>query len=73
MREAWKNASRSDKVVGLGGPIVGLVALVAGLATSEMTTAVFGAVAVATGLLFAIPFVRAGGRPAERERHPDDR
>ena len=73
MREAWNNASRSDKVVGVGGPLVGLLALIAGLATSELTTAVFGAVALATGLLFAIPFVRAGGRPPERERDPDGR
>jgi len=73
MREAWKNASRSDKVVGLGGPVIGLLALVAGLATSEMTTAVFGAVALATGLLFAVPFVRSGGRPPERESDPDGR
>ena len=67
MREAWKNASRSDKVVGLGGPIVGLLALVAGLATSDLATALFGAVALAAGLAFAIPFVRAGGKPGQRE------
>ena len=68
MREAWRNATRSDKVVGLGGPVIGLLALIAGLATSDLATALFGAVALATGLAFAIPFVRAGGKPPERER-----
>jgi hypothetical protein len=67
MREAWKNASRSDKVVGLGGPVVGVLALAAGLATSDLATALFGGVALATGLAFAIPFVRSGGRPPERD------
>jgi hypothetical protein len=68
MREAWRNASRSDKLVGLGGPVIGVLAMVAGLASSDVTTAVFGAVAVAAGLAFAIPFVRSGGRPGERDR-----
>ena len=68
MREAWRNASRSDKVVGLGGPVIGVHALVAGLATSDLATALFGAVALATGLAFAIPFVRSGGKPPERDR-----
>ena len=67
MRAAWTNASRSDKLVGLGGPVVGVLAIVAGLATSDVTTAVFGAVALACGLAFAIPFVRAGGKPGERD------
>ena len=68
MRDAWANASWSDKLVGLGGPVVGLLALIAGLATSDLTTAVFGGVALATGLAFAIPLVRAGGRTPERDR-----
>ena len=68
MRAAWATASWSDKLVGLGGPVVGLLALVAGLATSDLTTAVFGAVALATGLAFAIPLVRSGGRAPDRER-----
>jgi hypothetical protein len=72
MREAWRTASRSDKVVGLGGPVVGLLALVAGLSSSDLTTALFGAVALGTGLLFAIPFVRAGGRPREPGDDPRD-
>ena len=67
MREAWRNASRSDKVVGLGGPVVGVLAIVAGISTSDLATSVFGAVALAAGLAFVIPFVRAGGRPDERE------
>ena len=67
MRQAWRNASRSDKVVGLGGPVVGVLAIVAGISTSDLATAVFGAVALAAGLAFAVPFVRAGGGPGERE------
>lgn len=67
MREAWRNASRSDKVVGLGGPVVGTLAIVAGLSTSDLATAVFGAVALVAGLAFLIPFVRAGGKPGEPE------
>ena len=68
MRDAWANASWSDKLVGLGGPVIGLLALVAGLATSDLTTAVFGGVALATGLAFAVPLVRSGGRGAGPER-----
>jgi hypothetical protein len=67
MRDAWSNASRSDKLVGLGGPVIGLLALIAGLASSDLATALFGAVALATGLAFAIPLVRAGGKPPDRE------
>jgi hypothetical protein len=52
-------------VVGIGGPLVGLLALVAGVATSDVATALFGAVALGFGLAFAIPFVRAGGRPPD--------
>ena len=67
MREAWKNASRSDKVVGLGGPIVGTMAIIAGISTSDLATAMFGAVALAAGLAFGIPLVRAGGKPHDPE------
>lgn len=67
MREAWNNASRSDKLVGVGGPVVGTLAMIAGIASSDLVTALFGAVALTCGLAFVIPFVRAGGRPGERE------
>jgi hypothetical protein len=70
MREAWRNASRSDKIVGIGGPVVGLLALVAGVSTSDLATALFGAVALGFGLAFAIPFVRHGGRPPGRDEGP---
>jgi len=62
MREAWQNASGSDKLVAVGGPIIGVLALVAGVATSDTTTAIIGAVALISGLLFAVPLVKAGGR-----------
>jgi len=67
MREAWRTANLSDRIVGVGGPVVGLLAIVAGLTTSDLATAVFGAVALAAGLAFVVPFVRAGGRPGGRE------
>ena len=67
MREAWSRASRSDRLVGLGGPVIGVLAMIAGLASSDLATAVFGAVALAAGLAFAIPLVRAGGRPRDGE------
>lgn len=72
MREAWRNASRSDKLVGVGAPVVGLLAMIAGLSTSDLGTALFGAVALGTGLLFVIPFVRSGGRPRGRGQDPDE-
>ena len=55
--------SRSDLVIGIGGPLVGLLALVAGLATSDLGLAVIGAVALLAGLLFAVPAYRAWKGP----------
>jgi hypothetical protein len=71
MRQAWKNMSRSDRVVAFGGPVIGLLALAAGVSTSDLATALFGAVALGTGLAFAIPLVRAGGRPREGDTDRD--
>jgi hypothetical protein len=58
IRRAWGRASRSDKLVGAGGPIVGLLALVAGAASGVLLTAVIGGAALVSGLLFAIPLIR---------------
>jgi hypothetical protein len=54
----FRGASRSDLLIAIGGPAIGLIALAAGLATSDITTALFGVVALACGLLFAIPLAR---------------
>jgi uncharacterized membrane protein len=54
------DASRSDIVVAIGGPIIGIIVLAVGLASSDFGTAIFGAVALMCGLAFAIPFVRSG-------------
>jgi uncharacterized membrane protein HdeD (DUF308 family) len=53
---------RSDVVVGVGGPVVGVVAIAVGVAASDVTTAVFGAVALVLGLSFAIPLLRSRRR-----------
>jgi hypothetical protein len=56
----FEGTSRSDKLIAIGGPVVGLLALVAGVASGDLTTALFGAVALICGLMFAIPLARRG-------------
>ena len=62
----FPGASRSDLVIAIGAPLIGLLALVAGLTTSDGTTALFGGVALLCGLLFAIPLAR-GTRKQDRD------
>jgi cell shape-determining protein MreD len=42
--------------------VVGVVAIVVGLAADDTTTAIFGVVALVLGLTFAIPLLRGRGR-----------
>ena len=67
MRDAWANASTSDRLIGLGGPVVGLLALIAGLTSSDMVTTLVGAVALAAGIAFAVGLGRAADDPRDRE------
>ena len=62
----FPGASRSDLLIAIGGPLVGVLALIAGLATSDLATAMIGSVALLCGLLFAVPLYR-GSR-----NDPDD-
>lgn len=50
--------SRSDWLVAVGAPLVGVIAIVLGLAAGDTTTAIFGAVALLLGLSFAVPLLR---------------
>ena len=50
---------RSDLVVAIGAPVVGLIAVVVGITAGDIATAIFGVVAVVLGLSFAIPLVRS--------------
>jgi hypothetical protein len=63
----FPGASRSDYLIGIGGPVVGLLALIAGVASSDVATAMFGGVALVCGLLFAVPLARGS-----RTRDHDD-
>jgi uncharacterized membrane protein HdeD (DUF308 family) len=49
---------RSDLIIAVAAPVIGLLALVVGIATGDTVTAVIGAVALAIGLSFAIPLLR---------------
>ena len=51
--------SRSDLVVAIGAPVVGVVTILVGLSAADTATVVFGAVAVLLGLSFAIPLLRS--------------
>lgn len=64
--------SRSDLLVGIGAPVVGLIAIVVGLTSGDTTTAIFGAVALLTGLMFAVPLLRSR-RDGSRHDPPQDR
>ena len=63
----FPGATRSDLLIAVGGPLVGLLALIAGIATSDLSTALIGAVALLCGLLFAVPLARGA-----RTRDPED-
>lgn len=62
----FPGASRSDLVIAIGAPVVGLLAMIAGLSTGDVTTTLFGSVAVFCGLMFAVPLARRG------RQDPDD-
>ena len=50
---------RSDLVVAVGTPVVGLVTIVVGVSAGDTATVVFGAIALLLGLSFAIPLLRS--------------
>ena len=64
MRERWRR-SRSDVVIAVGAPIVGILGIAVGIVADDTTTAVFGGVGVVLGLLFTIPLVRGGNDGGE--------
>lgn len=63
----FPGASRSDLVIAIGGPLVGVLALIAGIASSDLATAMIGSVALLCGLLFAIPLHRGVRRDRDDE------
>jgi len=65
LRKRWLT-SKSDVVIAIGAPIIGVIGLLVGLATGDVTTAIFGGVAVVLGLVYAVPLARGG------EDEPED-
>jgi hypothetical protein len=69
-RRRWAE-SKSDVVIAVGAPILGVIGVLVGVATGDITTAIFGAVALVLGLFYAIPLARGTDkRPTEDDPTP---
>ena len=54
--------SRSDVLIAIGAPVLGVIGIVVGLTADDATLLVLGIIGLALGLLFAIPLLRSRDR-----------